>query len=422
MQGTVAPALAFGGEGIIRSQGLVLFVPFAAPGDLLEVAMTQKKRSYGRAKIVQIINPSPLRTTPLCPLFGTCGGCQLQHLQQAAQLEAKRLFVQDALQRIGGLSVSVPTVISANTNWAYRRHIKLTVRKKGAGLEAGYISLDNKTLLMLTHCPIFNTAEDPIVEQVQHLLEHIPHKELENGEVRLLKSSCNRYHVTLHLPICLPKEIETLFADAFHKNNWKSLCVKTLEKQLLLGQMQDCFPILGLHITASPFTFLQNHPEQSEKLYRAAIHCFSAKKILDLYCGVGVTSLLLAKAGKKVIGIELNPEAIAFARENALLNQLSNVEFIAAPAEEEAERQIKKFQPQGILLNPPRTGVDPKLIQVLLSYKPQEIVYISCMPSTLARDLKRLCANGYTITSIQPFDMFPQTTHVETIVHLILSR
>ena len=130
-------SLAFGGHGILRADGLVVFIPFSAPGDLLEAAIAQKKRSHAHGRIVRIKDPSPLRTSPPCPLFGTCGGCQLQHLTDGAQLEAKRQFVQDALQRIGGLSLTVPPVTSSSSTWAYRRHIKLALRPKGQGFEAG---------------------------------------------------------------------------------------------------------------------------------------------------------------------------------------------------------------------------------------------------------------------------------------------
>ena len=475
VEGTIE-SLAFGGSGILRADGLVIFIPFAAPGDILEATIVQKKRSHAHGRIVRIKSPSPLRTSPPCPLFGSCGGCQLQHLTYSAQLEAKRQFVQDALQRIGGLSITVPPVTPSTATWAYRRHIKLALRPKGQGFVAGFLGIDNTTFLPVPSCPIFNEPQDPILSQVQQFLAALPNHDMEKGalftfagrisasregvdaamfdegiasaiskennaadtlfaggrklteyvnkapkgELRLLKTSDGKFHLAFNLPTTLPPDIKKLFANALGKwPNWQSIYIKTPEGEMSFGITQSCYDILDLKIVASPLTFLQNHPEQSANIYRTIQNSFSSDKILDLYCGVGVTSLLLGKMGKKVIGVEWNPSSIAFAKENALLNQIKNVEFIAAKAEEETPRQLQQFQPGGVLLNPPRTGVAPELLHVILKARVPEIGYISCMPATLARDLKILCQGGYEVRSVQAFDMFPQTTHVETVVNLI---
>ncbi|HKZ00250.1 MAG TPA: 23S rRNA (uracil(1939)-C(5))-methyltransferase RlmD [Rhabdochlamydiaceae bacterium] len=411
-------SLAFGGHGILRADGLVVFIPFSAPGDLLETTIVQKKRSHAHGRIACIKDPSPLRTTPPCPLFGSCGGCQLQHLTYDAQLEAKRQFVQDALQRIGGLSFTVPPVTPSSFTLAYRRHIKLSLRSKGPGFEAGFLGTDNTTFLPISSCPIFNEPKDPIISQVQQFLATLPNNGMEKGELRLLKAPDKKFHLAFNLET-LPHETEKLCTNALKKwTSWQSLYIKTLKTTMSFGITQSCYDILGLKIMASPLTFLQNHPEQSANIYRTIQNSFSSDKILDLYCGVGVTSLLLGKAGKKVVGIEWNPSSIAFAKENIFLNQIKEVTFIAGRTEEETPRQLQQFQPGGVLLNPPRTGVDPELLHTLGKAHVSEIVYISCMPSTLARDLKILCQDGYKVSSVQAFDMFPQTTHVETVVKL----
>ena len=179
--------------------------------------------------------------------------------------------------------------------------------------------------------------------------------------------------------------------------------------------------LLGLKARFSPLGFVQNHPEQSENLYQAIADALptTTKKILDLYCGIGLTSLLFARAGKEVTGVESRPETIALAQENPARNKLP-IQFLEGKAEILGAQLLKKEHPDLVLCNPPRTGLDPALVQALLEEKPSHLLYVSCMPATLARDLQKLTAGGYHIDKIQGFDMFPQTTHVETLVKLCI--
>jgi 23S rRNA (uracil1939-C5)-methyltransferase len=197
------------------------------------------------------------------------------------------------------------------------------------------------------------------------------------------------------------------------------------QETVYLGNSLLEYNLDGLNLKLTPEAFIQNHPEQSANIYRKICQLageFEKKRILDLYCGLGIASLLLAKLGHDVLGIEYNAKAIQFAQSNAAENDLKNAKFIQGDVERLINRS-KDFKPQLVLINPPRTGINPNIIRRLIENAPQEIIYVSCMPSTLARDVKELCKDGlYTIHECVAYDMFPQTAHVETLVHLKLSR
>jgi len=422
-------SLAFGGQGILRKEGLVIFVPFTAPGDLVTCRITKKKSSFAEAEVLTIDQPSPQRITPRCPYFGVCGGCQLQHLNEAAQLSYKQQAVEDALKRIGQLELdSVLPIIPATQQWAYRRHVQLSLRQaKGTnqGFIAGYIAVDNRSLVQAEVCPIFIPDSEMVLKQLQHFCQQLvsdPHNE---GKVTLLKQDQgqNQGNYLLHFHFKFsPKNMQEACEKALKQwKNWTGIVVSTPKGRKTFGQVQCKMKIDELEFSFSSDAFIQNHPEQSLNIYRHLVKIAQqegASRALDLYCGIGCTSLLLAGQMEKVVGFESNKEAVRLAKENGVANQVKNVEFFCADVKDVLGEWIEKLKADFVVVNPPRIGLDPRVIEGLIAHRPKEIVYISCMPATLARDLHLLVKQGYRMKSCQAFDMFPQTAHVETVVHL----
>ncbi|MBS0622771.1 MAG: class I SAM-dependent RNA methyltransferase [Verrucomicrobia bacterium] len=323
-------AIAFGGDGVAHLPKTI-FIPFTAPGDHIEARITEEKPRFARGEMTKLIQAGPDRTTPRCPYYGRCGGCQLQHLSYEAQLKAKKQFIIDSLQRIAGQSPEVE-IIGATQQWEYRRHITLHTD----GKNIGFYAKDNKTLLDIDQCPLYGTP-------------------FEKRAGRQMKSA----HVEL----------------------------------------------LGLQLEASSEAFVQAHSEMAQKLYQALVLLASNfPAALDLYCGIGSTTLLLARQGLQVHGVDTNQSAITLAQKNAQLNGLK-----ATFSCSDAAKALPTKAPL-VICNPPRTGLH------FYGPFPDDILYISCMPPTLARDISRL--KGYKIQSVQAFDLFPQTTHVETLIHL----
>ena len=418
LEGTV-DALAFGGEGIVRQEGFVVFIPFVAIGDHLRYRLTEVKKSFARGVCLEVLQPGPHRTIPRCPYFGICGGCQLQHLDYTAQMSYKHAAVVDALKRIGHLTIPQFDLVPAHLQWAYRRHITLHLIPKAHGFAASYIGIDHHSPVTIATCPIFNEADDKVIEQLQTALQHLPHSGQQNGRLTVMKNQRGQYVLYLQFESKLkitPQALQTFWQA---QSSCAGLLVDTKSKSLVFGDPYCELEIDKLRLRFTPQTFVQNHPEQSATLYREILTLVNQKpnrRILDLYCGFGVTSLLLAHSGHNVTAIEVNAESIALARGNANDNNTPHIQFVA----DDVARVLPDYAKEGktinmVLLNPPRTGLSKEIVQALLKIKPAEILYVSCLPATLARDLAQL---DYKIRHIRAFDMFPQTAHVETLVHL----
>lgn len=413
--------MAFGGQGLLRHENLVVFVPFTAPGDVVTCRIIQRKKNYAQAKVIQYEQLGPERTIPKCPYFGTCGGCQLQHLSYASQLEYKRQWVEETLKRIGHLNLDpIPPVIPAQNQWAYRRHITLTLKPHQDFFQAGYIAVDNHTLLPVAQCPIFAAASDPILKDVQKIAGSLQSTPNNGGKVTLLKNTNETYLIQFQFKF-MPKNALPILQQAMNVySNWSGIGLKSTNGSLSLGQTTASLEIEGLNFQFSPRAFIQNNPEQSLNIYHMiGTLAKNSATLLDLYSGIGISSLLLAAQNKKVIGVEGNGEAVALAKSNAALNSLTSVEFLKADVKNVLKKLLKEHRPDTVILNPPRIGLEQPIVIDLIDDNPREILYISCMPSTLARDLRLLCAEKYKISLCQAFDMFPQTGHIETLVKLV---
>lgn len=415
--------LAFGGQGIVRHEGLVVFVPFTAPGDTIRFRIIAKKKNFAQGQLVEVLTPSPARVSPSCPYFGTCGGCQLQHMNYAAQLEYKQQSIQDALHRIAKLpDALVQPVVPAQQRWAYRRRILLNLRPHQGSFAAGYLAVDNSSLVTIDQCAIFTPQDSALIPEIQKIAAKLENKRGLSGKVMLLKEEDGRFLLHFQFESIPPNAAEVLKQSMAALASCTGILVTAGPKKLIFGTIDPTLLIDGLTFSFSPQAFIQNHPEQSLNIYRSIVaHAqkLNTNTILDLYCGIGISSLLLAKHGFKVTGVETSKEAIKMAQTNAAVNGLKDkAHFIQADVQQVLPALLKKERPGLVIVNPPRTGLDTAVGQALLTSAPQAILYISCMPPTLARDLKPFCGNGYRLQPVEAYDMFPQTAHVETLALL----
>lgn len=431
--------LGNGGEGVGSYEGYTLFVDGALPGEFVRVRLVQRQKKFGRAQLLSILEASPDRVEPPCPLFGKCGGCQLMHLNYAKQLLSKQQKVIDAFSRIGKIDASriAPCLPSPNP-LRYRNKIQLPVRQGKEGLVLGLYAKSSHDLVEVDHCYIHCPIGEKVFARLQQLLKtstvtaYDPKTGL--GELRhvLIKSALRTQEV-LVIFVTTSEESSTELQEAAKQLFVSGLGIKGVvhninkrhdnvilgrKFQTLLGVDFIHEKLGALQFKVSPQSFFQVNPAQAELLYAKALE-FAAltgtEVVLDAYCGVGTLSLFLAKRAKQVIGIECVPEAIQNAKENGQLNGIENVSFVCALSEEYIKTASKV---DVVVLNPPRQGCETSLLKSLSQLLPQTIVYISCDPATLARDLSHLVSFGYHVEEAQPFDMFPQTAHVETVVKL----
>lgn len=420
--GTIT-ALAFGGYGIVRHEGFVVFIPCTAVGDTVCYSIVKKKKNFAFGKLLKVVTPSPERTSPPCPYFSVCGGCQLQHLNYPAQLKAKHQWIEEAIQRQAGLpAFLLSETIPADLQWGYRRRISLSMTCNDRHYQVGYVANDDKTLLPVSQCPIFTTATSDIFTVIQ-AIGHALISPISNDEakVSIFKNGEASYLLHFHFKK-LPANARDVLAKAFHRHGHiAGILASSPSQSIEFGCLEAEIQIEDLLLKTSPKAFIQNHPEQSIKIYQTICDKASTllkKNALDLYCGIGISSMLLAKQSFHVTGIELNPKAVELAKTNAANNQVDNVHFISGNVSSLLLHQIKQKSPSLILVNPPREGLAPDVLEILTKLPAPMLIYVSCMPATLARDLKQLCASTYQIDEAIGFDMFPQTTHVETLVVL----
>jgi 23S rRNA (uracil1939-C5)-methyltransferase len=409
------------GEGVGKIDGYTLFVDGALPGETVTVSLLEKRQTYATAKLLSIDTPSLSRVKPICPLFGTCGGCQVMHLAYEKQLEMKRQKVIDALTRIGKIEAKVNPCIASSKELYYRNKIQLPSQDG----ELGLYEKNSHKLVILPKCYIHCDLGEKIFAKVKKIIP--PLKSLRHV---LIKSAVKTNEA---LVILVTKKQENLSQVAqqimqecpevkgvvhnLHQGKENIILGPTFK--LIAGQGTIQETICDLTFKVSPGSFFQVNPGQAEQLYKQALSAAELtgkESVLDAYCGVGTLSLIFAKKAKKVTGVEKVHSAIQDAKENSKINKIGNVEFIA----QDAAHYIQTAPAFDlILLNPPRKGCDPLFLDGLIKAKPKKLLYISCDPATLARDLALLKTAGYQVDLVQPFDMFPQTAHVETLVRLI---
>lgn len=413
--------LGIHGEGIGSWEGFTIFVEGALPGEEVRAVVYEVRKNYGRARLLERLTTSPYRTSPPCPVFGRCGGCQLMHLEYAQQLEAKRERVVDALQRIGKIHTEVLPCVPSPSPLSYRNKIQLPYKDGCLGLYA----FNSHDLIPIERCYIHCPIGEQAFEHVRKIIQSFSPRYLRHV---LIKTAVHTKQVLVILVTqgegdlqevarAIKNSMPEIKGVVQNINPSSSNTILGSLNQTLAGEGAIFDSICGLTFKISPHSFFQVNPAQAEQLYQKAIescHLQGTESVLDAYCGVGTLSILMAQRARKVLGIESVPEAICDAKENARLNHIENVTFTCTLAEDFA-------YPDAIdvaVINPPRKGCDPHFLQKLIEKSPKQLVYISCDPATLARDLAILQAGKYQIQNVIPFDMFPQTVHVETLVKL----
>jgi tRNA/tmRNA/rRNA uracil-C5-methylase (TrmA/RlmC/RlmD family) len=362
--------LAFGGEGVGRLGEFVVFVPFVITGETVEVEITEVKKRFARAKLVRMLQASPHRVTPQCRYFGECGGCQYQHIDYALQLEFKRKQMSDLFERIGGFAPGVvQPVVPCPQPYGYRNRIMVRSQwnKPEEKLNIGFLRHDNRLVLDVEECPI---AEPALNERIR--------------QVRANPPSRGGLKVVLRV---IP-EGWTVPPDSFFQNNF-----------FLLPKLVD--------------------------LVRERLREGGSRFLVDAYCGVGFFAIELADQIERFLGVELDQQAIKAARQNAATHRRMNGDFIEGHAERVLPAILGRFPASAttVLIDPPRTGCPAPALQSLRQNRPAQVIYVSCHPATLARDLKALCADGfYELQSVTPLDMFPQTQHVECVTDVRARR
>jgi 23S rRNA (uracil1939-C5)-methyltransferase len=409
------------GEGVgVLDDGRVVFVNNALPGEVVKVVVTEVKKKYVRATVLERLKTSPFRINPICPDFGKCGGCQLLHLDYKEQLRVKRQRVVDVLERIGKFfDVDVPPCLPSEKSLYYRNKAQLPVMDSKIGLYA-YNSHD---LVEIDKCYIHCELGELVFQHIRRLLLVVK----SNVHYVLIKTAIRTRQILVVLVTKMLEDLGPLaqtILDTIPQIRGVVQNIAVGSDNTILGKeffllKGDSFieeEICGLRCKISAPSFFQVNPPQAEALYKKAIDFCALtgqEVVLDAYCGIGIISLLLAQKAKFVFAIEFSPQAIADGIDNAKKHNITNIDFQCIEAERAVLPKIDVA-----LINPPRKGCLPPFLEQIIAMQPSRIVYISCDPATLARDLAALREGGYYIQQVQPFDMFPQTVHVETVVKL----
>ena len=428
------------GMGVARLEGRVVFVPGTIRGETWQVQLLKVKTAVAWGRGVKLLLPSPERREPDCPLAGRCGGCQYRHMSYREELEAKGQRVQDALARVGGVSLALPPVLGAEDPLRYRNKVQFPVAREKRGLAVGYYRARSHDVLDVEDCLLQPESVTALRRAFKGWMERfqVPayDEESRTGLIRHLYVRTNRAGEALCCVVangkCIPRapELAEALRQAVPALAGLVLNVNTRDTNVILGPDYRTIwgrdfleeELCGMTFRLSVPSFFQINRAQTERLYQKALELAGltgTETVLDLYCGIGTISLALARRAGQVIGAEIVPEAVADAQANARRNGVSNVRFLCGDAGQAAFQLAQEgIRPQVICVDPPRKGLAPEVPEVLASMAPERIVYVSCDPATLARDVKRFAALGYQTVSAQAVDLFPRTQHVETVVLL----
>ncbi|MBM4339798.1 MAG: 23S rRNA (uracil(1939)-C(5))-methyltransferase RlmD [Deltaproteobacteria bacterium] len=414
-------SMAFGGYGVARMDGKVLFVPYTVTGDEVWIEITEEKKRYSIGKLIRIAEPSSLRVDPTCPYFGKCGGCRWQHINPSIHGEIKRTILFETLKRLGKLDQIPPVdVVPFPKPYGYRTRVQLKVRKK----TIGYYQEGSHKIVDINHCPISHPLTNQMISILRDQQEHFLNME----EIEINVSPQEEKGVLLFHPYSPHSNDQQFekFAKQFLQNQpaLQGIAISGKREWISIGNPSLSFTIpfseeekeRSLVFRISPGSFSQVNLEQNEKLIQTVIEFSSATKsdrILDLYAGAGNFTLPLSIHAGEVWGIEENKVAIKDVKFNAERNGIRNARFIEGTVEA-VLKDWNKGIPDQIILDPPRAGCK-KNIDLIAGLKPKKIVYVSCEPTTFSRDLRLFCEKGYSLQRVRLIDMFPQTYHMEVV-------
>ena len=431
------------GEGIGKYEGYTLFVKNALVGDKIRAKVMKAKKNYGYARLMEVITPSSYRVIPRCEIADKCGGCSIQHLDYKKQLEFKQDKVKNCLERIGGFKdITLEPIIGMEEPFHYRNKAQFPVgRNKEGEVQIGFYAGGTHSIIDTKKCHIQAKENDLIVSIVREFIEEYKistyDEEKHEGLVRHILTRVG--FVTGEIMVCLIingkslpysevlverlKGIQGMTSISLNVNKNKTNVILGDKIIALYGNPYITDYIGDVKYQISPLSFYQVNPIQTKVLYELALEYCELKgeeTVFDLYCGIGTISLFLAQKAKQVIGVEIVKEAIEDAKQNAKINGISNAEFYVGAAEEVIPTMYKEkgIKADVIVVDPPRKGCDETLLETIVAMAPKRLVYVSCDPATLARDLKYLVANGFQIEKVQAVDQFSHSVHVECVVKM----
>jgi 23S rRNA (uracil1939-C5)-methyltransferase len=436
--------LTHDGAGVAKVDGYPLFVPNGLPGEKAKVKVIKTNKGYGFGRLIELYEKSPFRVEIAGSEAHKYGGCQLEHISYEGQLKYKENQVRQVLTRIGKLEdVTIHPILGMENPWHYRNKAQVPVGEKDGKLIAGFFKPRSHEIVdtdeSLIQIPEINEAVQAVKEICSDLGIPAYHEESHKGVLRHIMARYGKKTGELMVVIItrtadLPQKnklVKEIIArlpkvkSIVHNVNSKRTNVILGEKTSILWGNEVIYDYIGnVKFAISALSFYQVNPDQTQVLYEKALEYADLKgeeAVIDAYCGIGTISLFLAQKARKVFGVEIVPEAIEDAKRNAELNGITNAEFAAG----EAEVVIPKWYKEGnaadvLVVDPPRKGCDEALLQTITEMKPKKVVYVSCNPATLARDLRILEDGGYKTVEVQPVDMFPQTTHCEAVAQLEL--
>ena len=429
------------GSGVARVDGQVVFVPGALPGEGCSVRIAHVGRSAVFAQLLSVLTPSVHRVEPDCPYFPLCGGCALRHMDYEQELALKQAHVQSCLTRIGGQTISALPITGAAQTDGYRNKVQFPVQEQDGRPVAGFFSGKTHRVIPVRHCRIQPDCADAIRGAVLAWMEqyhiraydeqthtgYIRHIYIrfgaESGQILVcIVANCAQLPKKKQLVAALLAAEPGITTIVFSPNTKKGNTVLGTEFHPLYGDGTITDTLCGLQFRLSAPAFYQVNHAQAERLYEKAVQLAGLtgnEAVLDLYCGTGTITLCLARHAKKAIGVEIVPQAIEDAKFNAAQNGMENAEFFCMDAGQAAKMLADRHtRPDVIVVDPPRKGVSADVIEEIGAMAPQRVVYVSCDPATLARDLNLLTAAGYTLQTAEAFDLFPRCAHVETVVLL----
>ena len=420
------------GQGVGRLDGLAVFVKAALIGERVRAQITKTAPRFAEARLIEMLEQSPNRVEPFCPHFGRCGGCDIMHMDYAHQLEFKRMKVENAFRRIGGFeNIEVRPCEPSPKTLRYRNKAVFSFRQSGKTVASGTLEEKSHRVIQTSDCLLQSETALKALEIVTKWANDfaIPAYDERTGKGVLrhlaVRSTSIGETMVVIIAAARPKNEAELVSRLVNLNREKQSVIMGKKSFLLWGEDAVTESILDMDFAVAAESFLQINQAQTERLYSFAVNLLELNQndsAVDLYCGIGTLSLLMAKSAGSVTGIEYVPRAIENAKSNAEANSIKNADFICGAAEKVLPELVKSGKRVSkLLLDPPRAGAMKPALDAIIKCAPERIAYVSCDPATLARDCKILAnEGGYVIECIQPFDMFPQTEHVETVV--LLSR
>ena len=432
-------SLGLAGEGIAHLDGQVVFVTGGLPGETCDVLLLKVGKTAIWGKAVKVHAPAPERLVPDCPHYPKCGGCQFRHMTYAAELEAKCQRVEDALRRIGGVEVPVPVIYGAENTQRYRNKVQLPVAPGPDGPKIGFFRPRSHDVVNVDDCLLQPETVSalrsalrawmmeygvPAYDETTHqgLIRHLYVRFSRTQALCCIVANGRELPHTGELVDALRCAAPELAGVVLSVNQDRTNVVLGKEYRALWGQDHLDDTLCGLTFRISVPSFYQVNRAQTEVLYGKALEfadLTGTELVLDLYCGIGTISLTIARQAGKVIGAEIVPQAVTDAKANAARNGITNADFICGDAGTAAQHlAMQGLHPDVICVDPPRKGLSGEVCDAIADMAPAKVVYVSCDPATLARDVRRLTASGYAVEKAVAVDMFPRTAHVESVVLL----